>query len=256
MIYSMQRNFMVAMKTSVQTKPAEKNFSFSLLRAVDRDFERAIEFGCYQKKALLSRLLRIEIERLDQALETKVSEKVTQHIRNLQNTKGLQTRWAMHQVVLPADLVDRIHHVCKSKGVLRDAWVNRVLFFASGTKLFDALVHLDDLRHWDYFECDDDNRELAIAFVTQRLKEPLDPLFHMHELFREFHDGINIKTGSIYRFKLFEAHKKPRAHAATAEPQEFKRKMLVHQFSWCITCWADESDLEMQTEPDWEELGL
>jgi hypothetical protein len=244
------------MNNLTKAKPTETNFSFNLFRSVDRDFEGAVEAGCYQKKALLTRLLSLEIERLDQALDTKVPERVTQKIRNLQNTKALEKYWVKRQVALPVELVDRIHHVCKSKGVLRDAWVNRVLFFAAGTKLFDALVHLEGLRHWDYFERDDDNRELAIALVTQRLKEPLDPLFHMHELFREFHDGINSNNGNIYRFKLFEDHRKPRAQLATAEPLEFKRRILIHQFSWCITCWADESDLDKQIEPNFEELEL
>lgn len=251
------------MTDTTQPNPVETNFSFSLFTAVDKDFKNALDAGCYQKKSLLTKLLQVEIERLDKALAASNPPKVTQYVRDIQNQGDLKAYWVKHQVLLPSVLVERIQEVCKSKGVLRDAWVNRVIFLATGTNLFHAVLPLDELKSFDYFEDDSNNRDDAIELATMRLTGELDPLWRLHEVFREIHDGRKGEVGDLYRFKIFDAHKKPRKpmpprrkESASDELKRLRTDWLLHKFSWCITCWADEADLEDQIEPDWDTLEL
>lgn len=240
---------------------AEKNFSFSLFKAVERDFEKAIENGCYQKKALLTKLLEIEIERLDEAIDLPVPKKVSQFIRNIQNDGTLKKLWVTQQVLLPAPLVDRIQEVCKTKGVVRDAWVNRVLFLATGTSLFDALMPLDELKHFDCFKDAQNNRDDAVELVTQRLTASINPLFRLHDVFREIDEFGKENVGSLYRFKIFEYRLRPKVPMPILQMAEqsdeariLRTNWMMHKFSWCITCWAEIADLDQLEEPDWLDI--
>lgn len=244
--------------------PAAKNFSFKLLKPVDRDFEAALQKGCFQKKALLARLLELEIERLDVAIDTPCPEKVTKFIRETQNEGALKKAWVADQVLLPSPLVDRIQEVCKSKGILRDAWVNRVLFLATATKLFDALMPLDELAHFDYFKDNTSNREDAVELVSQRLTALVDPLGRLHAAFREIDDPEEEGPWDLYRFKVFAARRKPRKSMPNLQDSEqsdrdrtLRINWMIHKFAWCITCWAEVEDLDQLEEPDYDDfLGL
>lgn len=248
--------------TKVRSSPrTETNFSFNLLKPVDRDFEAALQQGCFQKKALLARLLELEIDRLDAAIGTPVPKKVTQFIRERQNEGPLKKAWVPHQVQLPSPLVDRIHEACKSKGVLRDAWVNRVLFLATATELFDALMPLSELAHFDYFQDSSSNREEAVVLAVQRLTEPLDPLRRLHDVFQEIDEPGIDEPGNLYRFKFFGARRKPKKPIPhlprakqTDEDRTVRSDLMIHEFAWCITCWAEIEDLDQLEEPEWDDL--
>lgn len=243
-----------------QLPQEEKNFSFSLFKAVERDFDAAVKNGCYQKKALLNKLFTIEIERLDAAIDTPVPQEVTRHVREAQNDRSLTKRgmWATQQVQLPATLVNRIQDVCKNKGVVRDAWVNRVLFLATGTTLFNRLMPLDEIEEFQYFQDNHSNRQDAIELTTQRLTSSLDPLSRLHEAILE-EPGID-EPRDLYRIKLFShwQPKKPMPHILDTPQSETDKvqryQWISHQFAWCITCWAEIEDLAQPEEPDWDDI--
>ncbi len=250
------------MTTKALSISTETSFSFNLFTEVERDFEAALLNGCYQKKALLKRLLEIEIERLDEAIETPVAERVTQFIRHTQIDGGLRTRWVPHQVQLPSSLVNRIQEVCKNKGILRDAWVNRVLFLATATKLFDGLMPFLEIEQFEYFKNESDNRRDAVELKMRRLTAPLDPL-------SDLHDALNNSVGTddieepwfLYRYKIFSDHrhpKKPFPPVADAqlngESKALRNRWLVHKFAWCITCWAEIGDLDQLEDIDLMDL--
>lgn len=242
----------------------ETNFSFHLHKWVARDFEAALEKGCFQKKSLLARLLELEIGRLDAAIDTPIPKKVAQFIRETQNEGALKKAWVADQVLLPSPLVDRIQEVCKNKGVVRDAWVNRVLFLATATKLFDALMPLDELAHFDYFKDSTSNRQDAVELASRRLTAAVDPLFRLHDAFREIDEPEEQGPWDLYRFKVFAARRKPRKPMPNSQNSEQSDKdralhidWMLHKFAWCITCWAEMEDLGQLEEPEWDDiLGL
>lgn len=243
------------------SSPAETNFSFNLLKPVDRDFKAALQHGCFQKKALLATLFELEIDRLDAAIDTPVPKKVTQFIRERQNEGPWKKAWVSDQVQLPSPLVDRIQEVCKSKGVLRDAWVNRVLFLATATKLFDALMPLNELADFDCFQDNGCNREDAVALAVQRLTAPLDPLRRLHDAFQEVDEPGKDELGNLYRFKVFVARRKPKKPMRhlldakqTDEDRAVRTDLMIHEFAWCITCWAEIEDLGQLEEQEWDDL--
>jgi hypothetical protein len=248
------------MTEAIQPPKDEKNFSFSLLKAVERDFEAAIKSGCYQKKALLNKLFAIEIERLDAAIDTSVPQEITRHVRETQNDPSLTKRkmWVAQQVQLPSTLVDRIQDVCKNKGVVRDAWVNRVLFLATGNRLFNQLLPLDELEESQYFGDNRNNRQDAMKLTTQRLTASLDPLSRLHEAILD-EPGID-EPRDLYRIKLFTKWrpKKPMSNILDTPQSEqdkgLRNQWLRHQFAWCITCWAEIEDLAQSEEPDWDDI--
>lgn len=235
----------------------EKNFSFSLFKAVERDFEAAIKNGCYQKKALLGKLLTIEIERLDAAIATPVAPEVTRRVRETQNDPSLKKMWVAQQVQLPSNLVNRIQEVCKNKGVVRDAWVNRVLFLATSTSLFDRLMPLDEFDEFQYFQDNHNNHHDAVELTKQRLTAPLDPLFWLHEAILE---PELEEPRDLYRIRLFSEWKPKKPTPSLPDtPQSEKDKDLrtqwmIHKFAWCITCWAEIEDLAPLEEPNWFEI--
>lgn len=241
-----------------QSPQEEKNFSFSLFKAVERDFETAIKNGCFQKKALLNKLLKIEIERLDVAIATPVAQAVTQRVRETQNDPSLRNMWVTQQVQLPSNLVDRIQDVCKNKGVVRDAWVNRVLFLASSTKLFDRMMPIDDLEEFEYFQDDNANRQDAVELTKQRLTTSLDPLLKLHDAVAQERELDEPRD--LYRIRLFSKWqpKKPPPNPLDTSQSEkdkgLRNQWLRHQFAWCITCWAEIDDLTQSEEPNWDDI--
>lgn len=245
------------MKKETRPPELEKNFSFSLFKAVEHDFEAAIKNGCYHRKALLTKLLTIEIERLETAIVTAVPQEVTRRIREMQNDPLLKTKWVSQQVQLPSTLVDRIQEVCKNKGVVRDAWVNRVLFLATGTKLFNALMPLNEFEKFEYFGDNRDNREANVELTAQRLTGPLDPLCRLHDAIVEPGEE---EPQDLYKIRLFSKWhpKKPLPRApGTQEIQKDEKlriQWLLHKFAWCITCWAEIEDLPELEEPDWHDI--
>lgn len=245
------------MKKETQPPEVEKNFSFSLFKAVERDFEAAIENGCYQKKALLTKLLTIEIERLEAAIGTAVPQEVTRRIREIQNDASLKKMWVSQQVQLPSTLIDRIQEVCKNKGVVRDAWVNRVLFLATGTKLFNALMPLNEFEKFEYFGDNRDNREANVELTAQRLTGPLDPLCRLHDAIVEPGEE---EPQDLYKIRLFSKwHPKgPMPSVYDAQVSEkgkgLRTEWMLHKFAWCITCWAEIEDLPELEEPDWHDI--
>lgn len=252
------------MTKAARSSPPETNFSFNLLKPVDRDFKAALQQGCFQKKALLARLLELEIEQLDAAIDTPVPKKVTQFIREIQNEGSLKKAWIPDQVQLPTRLVDRIQEVCKSKGVLRDAWVNRVLFLATATKLFDVLMPLDEFERFDYFKDNKNNLEDAVVLASQRLTAPIDPLFRLHAAFRQVDEPEETGPWDLYRFKVYAARRKPRKPMPNLQASEVSDKdrtlrtdWMIHKFAWSITCWAEVEDLDQLEEPEYDDfLGL
>lgn len=241
-----------------QSHQEEKNFSFSLFKAVERDFETVIKNGCFQKKALLNKLLTIEIERLNVAIATSVAQAVTQRVRETQNDPSLRNMWVTQQVQLPSTLVDRIQDVCKNKGVVRDAWVNRVLFLATSTRLFDRMMPIGDLEEFEYFQDDNANRQDAVELTKQRLTASLDPLSKLHDAIVQERELDEPRD--LYRIRLFSKWqpKKPPPNlldtSQSEKDQGLRNQWLRHQFAWCITCWAEIEDLTKSEEPDWDDI--
>lgn len=248
------------MTEAIQPPKEEKNFSFRLLKTIERDFEAAIKNGCFQKKALLHKLLAIEIERLDAAIATPVLQAVTQRVRETQNNPSLKKLWIekAQQVQLPSTLVDRIQDVCKNKGVVRDAWVNRVLFLATSTKLFERMMPVDYLDEFEYFQDINANREDAVELTKRRLTASLDPLSKLHEAILE-EPGID-EPRDLYRLRLFSKWqpKKPTPSLPDTLQSEkdkgLRNQWLRHQFAWCITCWAEKEDLHPLEEQDLDDI--
>jgi hypothetical protein len=239
------------MTPSAPPDTSETNFTFSLLAPIERDFELTLERGCFQKKSLLTRLFEIEIGRLDEAIDTPLPKEVTQYIRDVQNDGQLKESWSQHQVQLPSSLVRQIQHVCKLKGVIRDAWVNRVLFLATYDKLFNTFLRFDDFEKFEYFVDDQSNKQSEIDAVRARINFRLDPLNQLHAFF-EMQGEIEPSEDewNLYRYRLFDEYTDPRTRKPPLKDVENDKQALRDRnesmrakFAWCITCWATTADL-------------
>jgi len=240
----------------MKTKPElsqnnELNFTFSLLDNVHRDFELAIKQGCYSKKALLNQLLSIEIERLNDALPAPVDASVKSHIRAKQNRGELKKSWKPQQVSLPEALVNRVQEVCQSKGVVRDAFVNRMIFLATAKRsTVETCFSLHEFNTCDYFSGRDDR---VYTSTMERLTESLDPLWRLHFALAECEEPGWDEPGFLYRFKLFDSliiktqnpettrSKEAEDQEARANVERSRRELKL----WSMTCWAEPADMQV-----------
>lgn len=241
------------MKTKTEpSKPEELNFTFSLLKNVDRDFAIAIDQGCYLKKALLTRLLTVEIERLNAALPVASDASIKSHVRAQQNSPVLKSSWIPHQVSLPANLVRRVQEVCQEKGVVRDAFVNRVLFLATAKQsVIDHHFGLHEFATCDYFSDEYFNKDRAYELTMQRLTVPVDPLASLEWALSDSGDSGWAEPGYLYRKKLFEFFGKPKTRdlesakvLAEDERNTESARLKRHLILWSLTCWAEPVDLQ------------
>lgn len=126
-----------------------------------------------KRDAYLNKLLRMEIERLDSEVQFKMPDAATQHLRK--RLKELEPNRTKMTISLDIDLVNRINAVLEKKGILRDSFVNRVLYF-----LIAKPIHLEILGI--NFEHRADMRAIPLFDAKDLL---FDPFYEI----REHNDG-------------------------------------------------------------------
>lgn len=238
------------------------NFSFSLLKPVEKEFLIAMKSGCFLKKAFMERFLAIEIERLNQAIPAKCDPAVTKHIRTQQLDGQLKDYWRPDQVQLPTALVERISSVCRSKGVLRDAWVNRAIYLAAQpATAISSVFGLQNLESDDHWKDPIGNEKLAFQGVMRRVSEQFDPLGDLHEVLTNIPGQY--EPGHLYKVKIFKSFPKiekpnPKDPPLNVEEQlqAINSRNRLIKAMWSMTCWAELQDLKIDEELDEFSFGF
>jgi hypothetical protein len=242
-------------RTSSSLSANDQQFTFSLLTNVQRHLDHAIERGCYLKKALLAALLNEEIHRLETALPEPCDPAVARHVRAQQNHAALKNSWHQQQVSLPVELAERIESICRKKNVVRDAFINRAVFLATAPfaelSTWFELAELSQLEYFSDAQIARIEESWGFESATRRLTGDFDPLHVLHDALDSSPAYSKAGPSYLYTYKVFEGRpalkNNPPTKADTkndATSAALRREWAKPIFAWCITCWAEPSDLK------------
>lgn len=110
--------------------------SVQIWRGILKELDAKMEASCLRRDAYLSKILRFELEKLDEEITKPNSPDAYKYV----SSKLDMLDRKLITLTIDADLVERLNSICTKKRIVRDAFFNRLFFMlvASNT-LVDVL---------------------------------------------------------------------------------------------------------------------
>jgi hypothetical protein len=164
-----------------------------------------VDAACLRRDAYLSRVLAIELDRLDDEVSIPNSEASFKYVfACLEQLHGKPVSLA-----LPSDLTRRLSEICDRKRIVRDAFFNRIfLLLAASAKDIDVLFFSDSPDNWRT-EIWSENRNDGPFFQNgfYPLEPVIDPFWairsgiEMYSENTELEDYVEPSSGKIIRIQ-------------------------------------------------------
>lgn len=153
--------------------------SVKIWRPLIDKFDEKMESACLRRDAYLVKLLRSEIEWLDQEVSIPNSEASYNYVFE----KLDEFDRKLVSLAIPSNLSARINEVCAEKRIVRDAFFNRLfLLLAASPKVIDKLyfgTYADEWRSEVWSECKHDGPFFQNGFYP--LEPIIDPFWAIRE---------------------------------------------------------------------------
>lgn len=152
-------------------------------RHILRKFEARVEATCLRRDAYLSKVIGFEVCRLDEDVTEPNSKQASLFISaqlDCLDRKSIS-------FTLDATVVDRLNEICAGKGVVRDAFFNRLIFWlAASPKVIDTILGADwDSEVWKRHEYDIGIYKAALYPLDESsIASFIDPLWAVHEHYK------------------------------------------------------------------------
>lgn len=159
--------------------------SVKIWRPIIEKFDEKMDAACLRRDAYLAKLLKSEIEWLDQEVPIPNSEASYGYVFE----KLDQFDRKLVSLALPPELSSRINEVCAKKRIVRDAFFNRLfLLLAASPRVVDRLFFGTEAGEWRsvvWSECKHDGPFFQNGFYP--LEPMIDPFWAIRaglEIFR------------------------------------------------------------------------
>lgn len=144
--------------------------SVKIWRPIIEKFDLKIEHACLRRDAYLTRVLDLEVDRLDQDVCLPNSDASYEYV--FQQLDRLDRK--LVSLALPPELTSRINDVCRRKRIVRDAFFNRLfLLLAASPRIIDRLLFDSVGSGWRTDVWSEDKHD---APFFQNVFYPLEPL--------------------------------------------------------------------------------
>lgn len=123
--------------TTKELKTTPK-ISVNIWRPILDKLDEKLESACLRRDAYLSKILKTEVEMLDQEVSIPNSQESYEFVsRELDNLVPRK----LVSLALPSEISARLNEVCAAKRIVRDAFFNRLfLLLAASSDLIDTLI--------------------------------------------------------------------------------------------------------------------
>lgn len=161
-----------------------------------RKFDGRVESMCLRRDAYLSKVIGFEVERLDEDISVPNSKQASKFI--FEQLDRLDRKSI--GFTLDAAVLDRLNEVCASKGIVRDAFFNRLIFWlaASPTVIGRILGDDWDSEVWKMHKDDIGVYKAGLYPLDESsLATFVDPLWAVHEHYKLQRD-LALSTQSFY----------------------------------------------------------
>jgi hypothetical protein len=156
----------------------KKAMTIRVLRAVNNRLTKIVTSACLRRDEYLAAVLEREIEELDTEISIKNTDRARAFIKKNINYLNEGVERVQVSFSIPAVLVDRIDSVCREKGILRDSFLNRVLFvIVAPNNVVDEIFFsgFEDWRNEVWVE--GRNESLAWSHLFHPLDRSIDPFW-------------------------------------------------------------------------------
>lgn len=145
-----------------------------------KELDAKMEASCLRRDAYLSKILRLEIEKLDEEIAQPNSTDAYKHVSKQLDMLGRK----LITLTIDADLVEKLNNICVKKKIVRDAFFNRLFFMlvASNARV-DALFLVPEnwrLEIWSEYRND------FFGNIFNPLDEVMNPLEPLRYGIKEF----------------------------------------------------------------------
>ncbi|MBP6421362.1 MAG: hypothetical protein KA271_00565 [Propionivibrio sp.] len=161
-----------------------------------RKFDGRVESMCLRRDAYLSKVIGFEVERLDRDIPVPNSKQASKFISEQLDRLDRKSLG----FTLDAAVLDRLNEVCASKGIVRDAFFNRLIFWlAASPKVIGKILGADwDSKLWERHKDDIGIYKAGLYPLDESsLATFIDPLWAIHEHY-QLQKDLALSTQSFY----------------------------------------------------------
>ena len=158
--------------------------SVQIWRVILKELDSKMEASCLRRDAYLSKILRFELEKLDEEITQLNSPEAYKYVSNKLDLLDRK----LITLTIDADLVEKLNEICTRKRIVRDAFFNRLFFMlvASNARV-DALFLVPEdwrIEIWSKYRNDFFGN---IFNPLDEVMNPLEPLRHGIEEYKLDH---------------------------------------------------------------------
>lgn len=157
-----------------------------------------IEAACLRRDAYLSKVIGVEVEILDKDVTLPNSKQASKFIS--ERLDHLDRK--LVSFTLDTTIADRLNEVCAAKGIVRDAFFNRLIFWlVASPKVINRILGSDwDSEVWKKHEWDIGIHQAGLYPLDESFIKGIfvDPLWAVHEYYklqRDLELSVDSETG-------------------------------------------------------------
>ena len=239
-------------------KAATRKVPAKIWRDILIRFDGRVEEVCLRRDAYLSKVIGLEVERLEANVTVPNSKQAANFIA--ERLDRLDRK--LITFTLDARVLDRLNEVCKRKSIVRDAFLNRLIFWLiAPPKIVDRILGAD----WDtpVWECHKEDIGIYKAALSPLDKSSIgsfiDPLWAVHEHFNlqdDFELSSSSKTegiaGNSARNESIEMYPRPGFYTLPLNDRIIKNVDLWGLNTYLPDYEVPGTSAQKELDEDWE----